>query len=382
MSIPTDVTSIATRTRANRVVSALLPVVLAFAVAIVLLLLVGAPPLDALYELFDGAFGSADKIGNTLMAWVPLTLAAAGLTVTFAAGMWNIGVDGQITFGAIAAALAARTVPGPTVVVVTAALVFGLLGGVAWGLAAGFLRTHGGVNEIFGGLGLDFVARGLALYLIIGPWQRDGVASTSGTEVFRDEAWLPTLGSGNLSLVALVLAIVALVGVFLVLRGTRFGLRLKAVGQGPASAGLLGVPTRRYLLASFAVCGALAGLAGAVQAIGFQHKLVPSISGGYGFLAILVVLLVGFRPIWIAPVALFFAATFSGATQLQLRLEIDSSLGGVLQGLIVLLVLLVQGWQVRHRATAGRSAALPVPPPDADDGSITPSATDPAPGDD
>lgn len=354
MSLPTRVP----RQRTRGVLAIVAPVALAFGVGSLLLVLVDAPPLEAFRVIFEGAFGGPSRIANTLMAWAPLVLAAAGLTLTFAAGMWNIGIDGQITFGAIAAAAAARLVPGPAGVVIPAAILAGLAGGMLWGMAAGALRTYGGVNEIFGGLGLDFMARGLAIYLVIGPWKRAGVASTSGTEPFRREAWLPTLGSTNLSLIAVGLAVAAVVGVLLLMRGTRFGLRLRAVGRGPASAELLGVPTRGYVLASFAVCGALAGVAGTVQILGFHHKLVPAVSGGYGFLAILVVLLVGFRPAWIAPVALFFAAVFSGSTQLQLRLDVDSSLGGVLQGVLVLFVLLGQGWQARStRLAASESSA-------------------------
>ncbi len=325
-----------------------LPVVAAAVVGIALLVLAGAPPFEALALLFEGAFGDPADVANTIMAWVPLVLAAAGLCVTFAAGLWNIGIDGQITFGAIAAAAAARLVPGPSTVVIPAVILAGILGGALWGLAAGLLRTLGGVNEIFGGLGLDFVARGLAIYLIIGPWQREGVASTSGTDPFRPEVWLPTVGSTNLSVLAVLMAIGALVGTAVLLRGTRIGLELKAIGKGPRSAAMLGVDTSRRLLGAFFVCGALAGIAGAVQAIGFHHKLVPAVSGGYGFLALLVVLLVGFKQVWIAPVALFFAAIFSGSTQLQLQLGIDSSLGGVLQGVLVLLVLLTRGWQQRR----------------------------------
>ncbi len=343
--------------RLTRAVLWVLPVVAALAVGVALLTLAGAPPLEALGVIFDGAFGDAADTANTLMAWAPLVLAAAGLCITFAAGLWNIGIDGQITFGAITAAAAARMVPGPSVVVVPAVIIAGIVGGALWGLAAGLLRTHGGVNEIFGGLGLDFVARGLAIYLIIGPWQREGVASTSGTELFRREAWLPTVGTTNLSLLAILFAVVALVVTGVLLRGSRFGLELKAIGRGPASAALFGVDTRRRLLGAFLVCGGMAGVAGAVQAIGFHHKLVPAVSGGYGFLALLVVLLVDFRRVWIAPVALFFAAIFSGSTQLQLQLDIDSSLGGVLQGVLVLLVLLTRGWQQRRgRAEVGAPA--------------------------
>ena len=108
--------------------------------------------------------------------------------------------------------------------------------------------------------------------------------------------------------------------------------------------------------------GALAGVAGTVQALAFHHKLVPSVSGGYGFLAILVVLLAGFRAVWTAPIALFFAAVLVGSTQLSLRLDIDSSLAGVMQGMLVLFILLVGGWQARRTPVSGDDTLEVTPP--------------------
>ena len=337
----------------SKALGLLVPIVLAFLVALVLLQLAGAPPFEALSLLWKGSAGSAAKISDTLAAWVPLTLAAAGLVVTFAAGLWNIGIEGQIVVGAIAATWVAREAPGPAFVLIPLMFVAGVVGGALWALLAGVLKTRGGVNEIFGGLGLDFVASGLAIYLIIGPWKRAGIASTSGTDLFRKEAWLPTVGAAQLPAIAVGLTLVAVALVYVLMRGTRFGLRLNAVGKNARSARLMGIPTERYTLGAFALCGALAGLAGAVQVSGVFHKLVPSVSGGYGFLGILVVLLAGYRAAWIAPIALFFAAVAVGSTQLSLRLGLDSSLGGVLQGVLVLLVVLAGGWRARRARRAG-----------------------------
>jgi simple sugar transport system permease protein len=323
------------------------PFAAAVLVALVLLLAAGvANPFEAFELVWKGSLGSADKIPDTLITWVPLTLAAAGLIVTFSAGLWNIGIEGQVVMGAIAATFVAREVPGPAAVLVPLTLIAGMIGGIVWGLFAGVLKVYGKVNEIFGGLGLDFVATGMATYLVIGPWKRPGQASTSGTALFKREAWMPTLG--DYSWLALVLAVAAVIGVYFLMRGTSFGMKLKAVGSNARSAYLLGIPTGRYMLGAFAVCGALAGLAGTVQATGFHHKLVPSVSGGYGFLAILVVLLAAFRAAWIAPIALFFVALSVGSTQLSLRLDLDSAIGGVLQGTLVLLVLLAGGIQARR----------------------------------
>ena len=323
----------------RRAAIGVLPFVIALAFAALLVLLVGENPVEAFRLIIEGSLGSPDKLSDTVMVWVPLTLAAAGLVVTFAAGLWNIGVEGQVVLGAIGASLIARQVDAPVYILVPLTLVMGMLFGIVWALLAGVLKTRGKVNEIFGGLGLDFVATGLTLYLIIGPWARPGIASTSGTEPFPRQAWLPALGDSRFSPLAVALAILAVVAVWLLLRGTRVGLKLKAVGRNPQSAGLLGIPTDRYILGAFAICGALAGLAGAIQATGFHHKLVPSVSGGYGFLGILVVLLAGFRAAYVAPIAAFFAIVAVGSIALTLRLDVNSALGGVLTGVLVLFAL-------------------------------------------
>ena len=349
---------------------AALPFIVALVFAGMLVVAVGEDPVAAFRLILEGSLGSPAKVSDTVMVWVPLTLAAAGLVVTFAAGLWNIGVEGQIVLGAIGASFVAREATAPAELLVPLTLVAGVGAGIVWALLAGILKTHGRVNEIFGGLGLDFVATGLTLYLIIGPWARPGVASTSGTEPFPREAWLPAIGDSRFSPLAVVMAVVAVVGVWLLLRGTRFGLKLKAVGRNSQSAHLLGIPTERYLLGAFAICGALAGLAGAIQATGFHHKLVPSISGGYGFLGILVVLLAGFRAAYVAPIAAFFAIIAVGSISLTLRLDLDSALGAVLTGVLVLFALLGTGLR-QHRARQ-RDRATPSGPETRPDTTVEP----------
>lgn len=344
--------------KARAAIPTLLSLVAALAVGVVLLLIVGAPPFEALGLLVEGSFGSASKISATLLAWSPLLLASAGLVITFAAGLWNIGVEGQVIMGAIAASWVARVVPGPGWVVVPATIVAGVIGGAVWALLAGFLKTHGGVHEIFGGLGLDFVAAGIATYLVIGPWKRAGVASTSGTDIFRQEAWMPEFEAFGVGwpVLPVLLGLVSIAAVWVLLRGTLFGLRLKSVGNNAYSSYLLGIPTNRYVLGAMALGGALAGVAGTVQATAFHHKLVPAVSGGYGFLAILVVLLAGYSAVLVAPIALFFVAVSVGSTQLDLRLGLDSAFGGVLLGIIVLFVMFGGAFAAR-RATRSSLAA-------------------------
>ena len=216
-----------------------------------------------------------------------------------------------------------------------------------WAALAGALKTFGGVNEIFGGLGLNFVATALTLWLIFGPWQRPGVGSMSGTEPFPVTLWLPQLPELRMSIWSLLLGILSVIVIYLVLRSTYFGLRLKALGKNIRAAFLLGIPTWQYMMLSFIVSGLLAGLAGAVQVVAVYHRLIPSISSGYGFLGLLVAMLVNYHAIWAAFVAFFYASLNIGAIQLPIVLKLDSTLSGVLQGMLVLFVLIVDGFRQR-----------------------------------
>jgi ABC-type uncharacterized transport system permease subunit len=262
--------------------------------------------------------------------------------------LWNIGVEGQIVGGALLTTWLAINVALPPILFIPLLLVAGLVGGALWGLLAGWLKVYGGVHEIFGGVGLNFIATVLTNYLIFGPWKPADGATMSGTDPFPPAAWLPRLGELPVHPIAVILALTAIVLVYFALRGTTWGLKLKAIGNNQRSAFLMGIPTRRYMLVAFLACGALAGMAGSIQAIGVRQRLIPSISAGYGFLALLVVLLTGYRPLWVLPVALFFAVVGVGSPRLELSMQLDSALGGTLEGLIVLFVLLAQG--VKRRA--------------------------------
>ena len=326
------------------------PIILGLVITTFALIVVGSDPIKAYTVMWNGAFGDAVRVGNVTLAWVPILLAAVGLLITFTAGLWNIGIEGQIVFGAIFTTWAARTFNLPTPILIPLLFAMGALGGALWALLAGVLKTYGHVHEIFGGLGLNFIATGATLYLILGPWARTGIASTSGTELFRENAWLPTFPGQPIGPIEIVVALVSLVIVYFALRGTVWGLKLKAIGKNVRSAFWLGIPTNAQMLGAFALCGVFAGIAGTVQAIGVWHRLIPSVSGGYGYLGILVVLLSGFQAIGTPFIAFFFAAVTKGSVSLPLDLQVDSSLGGVLQGIIVLLFVLSQGVRAKTKS--------------------------------
>lgn len=319
-----------------------------------IILLAGGSPWQVITSMGIGALGTPDRLARVAATLAPLLLCTSGLLFTFTAGLYNLGIEGQIVSGAIAATFVIRLTQAvlPPVLVILLAIGAGVIGGMLWGLLAGVLHVYGRVNDIFAGLGLNFVADGLALYLIFGPWQKAGVASMSGTEQFPESLWLPTWGRTDFSPIALLLGLMAVVLTFIVLRGTYFGLQLRAVGQNLRASYLLGIPAIRQLMGAFAICGGLAGLAGALQVLGIFHRLIPSVSSGLGFLGLLVAMLIG-PNIWlIVPVASCFSLLNVGSLQLPLSLNLESSLSGVIQGMLVLFAILGRGLSQTTKPTS------------------------------
>jgi len=326
--------------RAAPLVRAALVLALALGVTLAIVFAAGAPPFDTLAVMAKGGLGSRTALLRTLSALAPLLLCGSALCVTFAVNLWNIGVEGQITMGAVFGLSLLRAVDPagarPPDAAVAGSLVAAMAGGAAWALIAGVLRTHGRVHEIFSGLGLNFVAMGISLWLILGPWKRPGMASMSGTEPLANALWLPALFGRPMSLWGLILALAAYGFAVWLLGRTFFGLTLSAVRQNAMAAERLGLRPKRRMLAAMGICGALAGLCGGVLVTGLYHRLIPSISGNYGYTAILAVLLASGSLPFLPLACLFFAVLTVGSIQLPLELSLDSSLAGVIQGVLVL----------------------------------------------
>lgn len=316
------------------------PVLAALLFTFLLLTAFGADPLESATAIWQGAFGDQSKTLSVIAFWIPLLLAASGLLVTFTAGLWNIGVEGQIVMGAIGASWVALKFQGPTFLLLPLEILVAMTAGALWAGLTGILKTRGGVHEIFGGLALNNLAIILTNYLISGPWQPPEGGTFRGTAPFQEAALLPRFAESRFSPLSLVLIIVAFALVVVALRGTFWGLKLKALGKNPRSAFLLGVSSEREAFLAMMFCGALAGLGGAVRTLSWFDSLRQSISGGIGFLALLVVMLASYRILFVPLIAFFFSAVLNGSITLQLRTQLHSSLGGILTGVMVLFMLL------------------------------------------
>jgi len=329
----------------------ILALIVVFAFTTIILLLAGAPPLAAYYHIFKGSLGSLGKLSHVIKAWIPLTLCSCGLLYSFRIGLWNIGVEGQVMMGAVFTTFVLRLGMGdhvPTFYLFVS-FIAGIAGGALWALVAGYLKTKGGIHEIFAGLGLNFVAQAIILWLIFGPWKRAGIASMSGTEMFPRDLWLPSVFAIRISVIGLTLTVVAIVITALMLRYTKVGLYLKAIGSNVQAAHMFDLNPQRYMLLAMIFAGGFAGLAGSIQVTGIYHRLIPAISSNYGYLALLVVMVANYN-VWISPaVAFFFACLNVGSIQLPMVLHLDSSLSGVIQGALVLAALAMHAWRMRSK---------------------------------
>lgn len=351
----------------TQILFVLLPIAASLLISALLVLMVGRNPLEVAQTIWEGAFNGPRRVAGVVNFWIPLTLAALGVVVTFRAGLWNIGVEGQMMFGAIFATWVAIflgegraftlfgaeiTLGAPGFMVLPLAAGAAIIGGMLWALLVGALKTYLGVHEIFGGVALNAVANVITNYLVGNAWSPEG-GSALDTGPFVENARFGTFTDDfptNMTMV--VFTLVCAVAITALLQGTRWGLELKATGANPRSALLLGVPTERTALSAFLVCGALAGLAGAYRVLFTFGTLRPLVSGGIGFLAILVSLLVSHQAIWVALVTFGFAALLFGSTRLRVVMRLDASLAQVLQGVLVLLVLLSNGLRDRFAANA------------------------------
>ncbi|MDA1330286.1 MAG: ABC transporter permease [Chloroflexi bacterium] len=317
-----------------------MPVIGALLFTSVLLLLFGASPLESYAAMWEGAFGTQAKLLSVIAFWIPLVFSSAGLLLTFKAGLWNIGIEGQIILGSIGASWVALNVDAPSYLLIPLAILASMIAGALWAALTGLLKTRGGVHEIFGGLALNNLAIILTNFLISGPWQPPEGGTFRGTQPFQDGVLLPRFADSRFSPLSLVLLVVAYGLVVLALRNTFWGLKLKALGQNARSAFLLGVSSNREAVIAMMFCGALAGLGGGVRVLSWFDSLRQSISGGIGYLSLLVVMLAQFRLLWVPLIALFFSVVLNGSITLQLRTQLHSSLGGILTGITVLFMLL------------------------------------------
>jgi general nucleoside transport system permease protein len=319
-------------------------VILAFIICGIVLELIGGDSLRVLRFFYQATFGSWGVFSDTLVKATPLIMVGLACTVAFKMRLWNIGAEGQFYAGAFAASLVVL-VPlvspeRPKVVILTAMLIMGLIGGAVWAFIPGLLKARYQVNEIITTLMLNYVAILWNNYWIFGKWSEGGFQMTP---TFPRSSWLPRLAdyarevpafAGITLHLGVVFAIVAAVIVWWVLYRSRWGYEINLIGDNPHAARYAGINISRNIILVLMFSGALAGLAGMSEISGVVHRLQERISPGYGFTGIIVAWLAKLNPFAVILVAILFGALILAGREIQ-----PSGLPQLLQGIILFMVI-------------------------------------------
>lgn len=309
-------------------------VLAAFGVVVVILSAIDVMPLDAASGLIVGSMGSGSTWKETLKEMTPLLIAGLAVFVALRAGLFNIGAEGQMTIGAMAAAIVALKIPNTFGMML--AVVAGVGAGALWALPAGLIKAYRGGHEVITTIMLNNIALFLTIGLVSGPFNSPTAEGVT-TSVLAEQAWLPDAYQDLPFRVswALVVAFALVWGMALWFKRTVAGYELSATGASESAAKTAGVEVKRVTVRAMAVSGALAGLAGAFQVLAYEHRFYGYFASGFGFDALGVALLAGVSPWGVIPSAFLFAVLSKGTTSIQM-LGVPKGLSGILLGLLII----------------------------------------------
>jgi ABC-type uncharacterized transport system permease subunit len=344
----------------------ILAMLAALLIGAVMLLLLKANPLEAYATMVTGVFGSLSGFTQSLVKATPLLLVGLGICIAFRASVINIGGEGQIILGAVMGtwfALAFRTWPGWLLLPLT--LIVGFVAGAVWGFVPGILKARLAVNEILSTVMMNAIAAQLMNLLVRGPLI-DPAGVKAGTylaqsERLPEQTWLPRLIPQTLLHAGALIAVVLAIAVYIFLWRTTIGYRIRAVGLNPDASRYAGIPVPFYQALSLTLAGGFAGLAGVIEVLGVQHRLLEGITGGYGFTGIVAALFGGLHPLGLIPASWLFGSLLVGADMMQRAVQVPSALISAILGLVVLFVvgssLLSRRWAARRAAAAAGKEA-------------------------
>lgn len=301
----------------------------------ILLLVFGTNPLATYAGMFEGAFGTWSNFTETLVKAIPLMLTGLGVSIAFRLRFWNIGAEGQLTFGGVAAAWVALFWSSwlPGFLLLPMAILVGALAGALWAGVPAALKVGLGVDETLTTLMLNYVAILFAEGLYYGSWRDPDGFGFPGTKTFPEAAWLPRF-SGRAH-AGLWFALFFGLLLWFIMNRSRWGFELKMIGKNQKAARCLGVNIKRNIFLALLFSGALSGLAGACEVTAISHRLQQGLSIGYGYTAIIVAWLSQLNPIASLFVAVLMAALLVGGDQVQMMMGLPAAMGLVLQGMIL-----------------------------------------------
>ena len=297
----------------------------------------GTSPIEGFGALFLGALGGPRQLAETLAQTTALLFPALGICLAFRAGLFNIGAEGQMLLGGLAAGAIGAAFVGPGWLAIVLLLGGGFLGGALWGALAGWMKSRFQANEIISTLMLNYVAISIANFLVAGPL-KSPLAVGAETAPLPPSSWLPALVPDTRLSIALLIAL-AIAGVLqFVFTRTVFGYELRALGEAPEAARRNGVNIARLTWLAMGISGGIAGLGGAAIVAGELHRFNTSLSPGYGFTAIAVALVGDLHPLWICLAAFGFGILETGGLAMQAGANVPKDAIHLIEGIIILVL--------------------------------------------
>ena len=333
--------------------SPVLAVVLTILTAMAMFEIMGVDPVRAIATFFIEPVSSLNGIAELCVKATPLILIGVGLSFGFQANVWNIGAEGQLTIGAlVGGGLALAFFDQEFALLLPLMLAAGVAGGMAWAAIPAFLKTRFNTNEILTSLMLTYVGLFVLSYLVHGPWKDPDGQNFPESRLFNSEAMLPILLEGTRLNAGWLLALFVVATGWVLMARHIIGFQIKVIGMAPMAASYAGYREKRIVWLTLLISGGCAGLAGTIELSGAIGQIVPVISPGYGFTAIIVAFLGRLHPVGVLFAGLLMALTYLGGDSAQITMNLPNAVTGVFQGML-LFFLLASDVLIKYRFSIG-----------------------------
>ena len=323
---------------ADRLLYSIAAVILSLVVAAVVMLIAGYEPIRAFGAMYDGAFGSANALANTLSKSIPLIFTGFAFAAASKGGVFNIGGEGQLYIGALASTVTALAMNGmPRFIVLPAAIIAGMLAGGVVGGAIGFIKAKIHINEVIVAIMINYIISLFTSYIINGPMKAAN-SMTAQSELIANNYLFTKIVPKSQLTTALFLGIGFAVLIYFMFRSTRVGFNIRAVGENPQAALSSGVNVSAITIGVMAFSGMLAGLAGVTEVLGKYGRFIDGFSPGFGFTGIAVAVLGANNPFGILLTSVLFGALEAGSMKMSYVANVSTNMVMVIQGLVILFV--------------------------------------------
>ena len=326
-----------------------------------IILLLGENPLMIFGTFLSGAFGSWNNLGYTLFYATPLIFTGLSVAVGLRAGLFNIGAEGQLYIGAFMCAFAGLTFLNmPAALLVPTAILFSAAAGGVFGFVPGYLKARAGAHEVITTIMLNFIAIGLTGYFASGPFKAAG-DQIPQTNFISESAHLPRISelSGLLGIKypdyiplnsSIFIAVAACILVYLMFKYTTLGYEIRAVGLNKDAALASGIDVKKIITVTFIISGALAGLAGVNEVMGYRYRFLDNFSSGFGYMGIAVALLGRNHPAGVFISAVLFGAMMRGGLLVDIYSDkITKDVVYIIEGILILFLVSGEFWNRRKR---------------------------------